>query len=412
MSTFVKIKPGPWWVVAAAALILAYSMGVRQTMGLLIPDISLSLNMLLPELSFSFAVQNLVWGAVAPIAGLLAERYGTVRVLLVGAVLYGIGLVVAALAQSGAVFFIGNALLIGLGTGATTFPLVLAAVGKRFPERNRTLALGVASAGGSLGQFVYAMTLSLAGPSLNWSGTLLLFAGSTIIVLALAWMLASETKPSAPVAGQKLFDWQQIGAALKVREYQLLNIGFFVCGFHIAFISVHMSGLVSFCGLPPDVASDSLALIGLVNIFGGVLAGWAGDRWHKPWLLTLVYWLRACLIMALMLLPKSEQLFYLFGAAMGMLWLSTVPLTSGAVAQLFGAQNLASLFGVVMFSHQIGAFFGSWASGLMFEWSGDWNLAMMISAALGLLAAAVHLPITPQRLKLQSVAAPAVQATP
>lgn len=394
----------PWWLVFAGAMVLCYSMGVRQSMGLLIPDISLSLNIMLPELSFGFAVQNLIWGAVAPVAGLMAERYGTVRVLLVGAVLYGAGLLVAAFAESGMLFFIGNAVLIGLGTGATTFPLVLAAVGKRFPEKRRTLALGVASAGGSLGQFVYAVALGQSAPLMGWSATLQLFAATTLVVLALAWMLADEKRrePQTATAPRKLFDWQQIGAAMKVREYQLLNIGFFVCGFHIAFISVHMAGVVSFCGLPPQVAADSLALIGLVNIGGGIIAGWAGDRWHKPWLLTLVYWLRACLIMALLLMPKSEALFYGFGIIMGMLWLSTVPLTSGAVAQLFGPQNLASLFGIVMFSHQIGAFFGSWLSGLTFQWFGNWEAAMLISAALGLLAAVVHLPITPKRMQEQA----------
>ena len=224
------------------------------------------------------------------------------------------------------------------------------------------------------------------------------------------WPGCWRRRSGAPLpagSAAKLFDWQQIGEALKMREYQLLNIGFFVCGFHIAFISVHMAGVVSFCGLPPEVAADSLALIGLINIGGGILAGWAGDRWHKPWLLTLVYWLRACLIMALLLLPKSEALFYGFGIAMGMLWLSTVPLTSGSVAQLFGPQNLASLFGIVMFSHQIGAFFGSWLSGLTFQWFGNWEAAMLISAALGLLAAVVHLPITPQRMKEKAALAAA-----
>ncbi|MCV6588724.1 MAG: MFS transporter [Marinobacterium sp.] len=385
-------------LIAAGALILAYSMGVRQSMGLLVPDISQALSIPLPALSFSFAVQNLVWGAVAPVAGLMAERYGTVKVLLVGALLYGFGLIVSALSQSEALFFVGNALLIGLGTGATTFPLVLAAVGKRVSEKRRTLALGITSAGGSLGQFLYAMSLGFMGNSFDWSQSLLAFAGSTVVVLALAGLLKDQPASRKMSAPERLFDWQQIAAAMKVREYQLLNIGFFVCGFHIAFITVHLAGVVSFCGLPPQIAADSMALIGLVNIVGGILVGWAGDRWHKPWLLTLIYWLRACLIMALLLLPPTETLFYGFAVLMGALWLSTVPLTSGTVAQIFGPQQLASLFGIVMFSHQIGAFFGSWLSGLMFEWYGDWQAAMLISAGLGLLAAIVHLPITPQRL--------------
>lgn len=394
-----RIKISPWWVVFAAIVILAYSMGARQALGLMLPQISQGLSVSLSELSFGFAVQNLLWGAAAPVAGVLAERFGTVRVLLGGAILYGLGLIVAAISQSGLLFFIGNAVLIGLGVGATTFPIVLAAVGKRFPESKRTFALGIASAGGSLGQFVYAVMVGQMSPVFGWSTTFLIFAATTVFVLLLSWMLAEEKKtdvdPGKPI---KIFDWNVIGQAFKMREYQLLNIGFFVCGFHIAFITVHMAGFVAYCGFLPSVASDSLALIGIVNIAGVIFIGWAGDRWHKPWLLILVYWLRACLIVLLLVLPKTETLIYVFSGLMGMLWLSTVPLTSGSVAQIFGTKNLASLFGIVMFSHQIGAFVGSWWAGLTFEWYGSYDLALIVSAALGLLAAAVHIPLTPKRM--------------
>lgn len=411
------IRVNHWWVVAAAAVILAYNMGIRLTTSLLIPDIHQDLGIAQSELAFGFAVQNLLWGAVSPVAGLMAERFGTVRVLLAGVVLYGLGLVVTALSDSGLVFFAGNAILIGVGVGASTFPLVLAAVGKRFPENKRTLALGIASAGGSLGQFGYAWGLGQMNPLIGWSDTLLVFAGTTLAAIAMVGLLADDKKTGqapADVSGDSLntggersrirqtrplFDWQAIGAAFKVRDYQLLNIGFFVCGFHVAFISVHMAGFVSFCGLPASVASDSIALIGLVNVFGSIAAGWAGDRWHKPWLLTLVYGTRTVLIILLMLLPKTYETFYLFSIVMGMLWLSTVPLTSGCIAQLFGTANLASLFGIVMFSHQIGAFFGSWWGGLLFDWYGDYSIALSVSAGLGLLAAMVHLPMTPARFK-------------
>jgi len=398
-------KIHPWWIVFAAASILAYSMGVRLALGLLVPDISQGLGVSVAEISLGFAIQNLLWGAVSPIAGMMAERYGTAKVLLAGALLYAAGLVAAAVAQSGWLFFVGNALLIGVGVGATTFPIVLAAVGKRFPVHQRTLALGIASAGGSLGQFLYALLLGSYAPGNGWADTFMLFAATTVLILAMIFLLKDDKAETASVnePRQSIFDWQAIGEAFRLREYQLLNIGFFVCGFHIAFISVHMSGFVAFCGLMPAVASDSLALIGLMNIFGVILIGWAGDRWHKPWLLVLIYWLRACLIMMLLVLPKTESLLYIFSGLMGMLWLSTVPLTSGAVAQLFGTKNLASLFGIVMFSHQIGAFFGSWWAGLTFEWYGSYDVALMVSAALGLLAAAVHLPMTPQRMNAVSV---------
>ncbi len=393
----------PWWVVLAAGIILAYNMGVRLSTGLLIPNINSDLGISQADLAFGFAIQNLLWGAVSPVAGLLAERFGTVRVLLAGALLYGLGMVLAAIAQDNMLFFIGNALLVGIGVGATTFPIVLAAVGQKFPAHKRTLALGIASAGGSLGQFGYAFILGKISPVIGWSDTFMWFAGSTLIVFALAWLLAEskqlrEERRSAQISSPtRLFDWQAIGKAIQVPEYQLLNIGFFVCGFHVAFITVHMAGFVNFCGLPSSVASNSIALIGLINVIGAITVGWAGDRWHKPYLLTLIYGLRTLLIIMLIILPPTYEVFYAFSIVMGMLWLSTVPLTSGCVAHLFGTKNLASLFGIVMFSHQIGAFFGSWWGGLLFEWYGDYSIALSLSAGLGLLAALVHLPLTPRR---------------
>ena len=396
-----KSNLNPWWVVFAGGLVLAYSMGVRLSLGLLVPDISLNLGITVSELSFSFAMQNLLWGAVSPVAGALAERYGTAKILLAGALLYAAGLVVAALAASSTMFFVGNAMLIGIGTGATTFPIVLAAVGKRFPAHKRTLALGIASAGGSLGQFLYAIFLGYLAPSQGWVSTFLVFAATTLLILGLIGLLRDGVRPArqAHDAPLRIFDWQAIAQAMKSREYQLLSLGFFVCGFHIAFITVHMSGLVAYCGLLPSVASDSLAIIGLMNIVGVILIGWAGDRWHKPGLLFVIYALRGCLILMLLTQPITDQLLYLFSGIMGMLWLSTVPLTSGAVAHLFGTKNLASLFGIVMFSHQIGAFFGSWWAGLTFEWYGSYDVALIASALLAFLAAAVHLPMTPKRMQ-------------
>lgn len=393
-----RLFANPWFVVFAGAIVLMCNMGIRQTIGLLVPDINLTLGISLTELSLGFGVQNLIWGAVSPVAGLMAERYGTARVLIAGGVFYFIGLAVAALAESSQLFFIGNSILIGIGAGATVFPIVLAAVGRHFPAQRRTLALGIASAGGSLGQFSYAVFYNQVSATFDWSEIYLLFGATLILLLMLVKPLGGD-KPKPEAMDKPLFDWQAIGQAMKNRDYLLLNVGFFVCGFHVAFLTVHMAGLVSLCGLPPAVAGDSLALIGLINVAGGVLAGWAGDRWHKPGLLILIYWSRACLIMALMLLPPSSELFYVFGALMGMLWLSTVPLTSGIVADIFGTRNLASLFGIVMFSHQIGAFFGSWFGGLSIDMFGSYDAALMLSAALGLLAAAVHLPITPQRIR-------------
>jgi len=383
-------------------------MGVRLTTGLLLPEISIDLSIPTSELAFGFGVQNLLWGAISPIAGMMAERYGTAKVLLSGAIVFIVGMFWAALTESSWGFFMANAVLIGIGVGATTFPIVLGAVGKRFPAHKRTFALGITSAGGSFGQFAYAMLLGQTDVFLDWSQIFILFGSSLLLIILACWFMrdreetyvADELDLSDDSSGPRpLFNWQAVGEAFQNRSYQLLNVGFFVCGFHIALLTVHMSGVVSYCGLPPEMASNSLAVIGLANVVGVIIAGWAGDRWHKPWLLLLIYWLRACLLMALVFIPMNSQLFYTFSVIMGVLWLSTVPLTSGAVAQLFGTKNLASLFGFVMFSHQIGAFFGSWWGGLIFDEFGSYHWALLLSAGLGVLAAAVHLPITPKKLQ-------------
>lgn len=391
-----RINAFPWGIVLAATIILACNTGIRQTTGLLLPDISLGLNIPASDVAFGFGVQNLLWGLITPFAGILAERFGTLRILLLGALAYALGLILAALSHDSTIFFISNAFIIGVGVGVTTYPIVLAAVARSTGEHNRTFALGLASAGGSMGQFLYAMSMSWLNSTFSWSQTYLLFAATTVFICVFSWFLRDppcQQRSSVQVG----FDWSVVRNAFRNRDYLLLNAGFLVCGFHIAILTVHMSGLVSYCGLPPEVASNSLALIGLVNVGGVILVGWAGDRWHKPWLLALIYWLRTALIMALILAPVSTQLFYLFSIAMGMLWLSTVPLTSGCVASIFGSRNLASLFGFVMLSHQVGAFLGSWWGGIIVEQSGSYALALMISAALGLLAAAIHLPLTPER---------------
>lgn len=436
-----KVSINPWWIVAAAFLILGCNMGVRLTTGLLLPEISVDLSIPTSELAFGFGVQNLMWGAVSPIAGMMAERYGTAKILLSGAAVFIAGMFLAAFAESSLGFFMANAVFIGIGVGATTFPIVLGAVGRHFPAHKRTFALGITSAGGSFGQFAYAMLLGQTDAFLNWSEIFMLFGGSLVLIVGACWFMRDRGGsdedsdlhiPDAPahqpqaqgfeaqarqdvssqggldnrlgenvtVKPAPLFNWQAVGEAFQNRSYQLLNVGFFVCGFHIALLTVHMSGVVSYCGLPPEMASNSLAVIGLANVVGVIAAGWAGDRWHKPWLLLLIYWLRACLLLALMFVPMNSQLFYTFSVIMGVLWLSTVPLTSGAVAQLFGTKNLASLFGFVMFSHQIGAFFGSWWGGLIFDEFGSYHWALLLSAMLGVLAAAVHLPITPKKLNL------------
>ena len=372
-------------VVICGLSILAINMGVRQSLGLFLPDLALHLKLSMNELSFGFAVQNLVWGAAAPIAGVAAERVGTARILALGGLIYALGL--AALATSGSawIYQLSNGVLVGIGVGATTYPLVLSAVSRHVSEKNQSLVLGLVSAGGSLGQFVFALITEYASNRVGWQGTLWIFAVAALMLIVLSPALRS--KPSRLCEGH-----EEKSSDLDYRFY-LLAMGFFVCGFHVAFISVHLPNLVAICGLPTGVASNSLALIGLVNVAGTILAGWLGGRYYKPYLLSGIYAARALLLIVFLLLPKTALVFYIFSLVMGVLWLSTVPLTSGAIAQFFGATKLASLFGMVMLSHQIGAFFGAWLGGIFLDHSGSYDIALIVSAGLGLFAALIHLPI-------------------
>ncbi len=379
-------------IIIAGTLILAVNMGVRQAMGLLIPNMAMELGWSMANLSFAFAVQNLVWGGFAPIAGLLAERYGTVKVLWLGAIIYALGLAGTAVTQSPWLYHASNGLLIGIGTGATTYPIVLAAVGKRVSEAKRSLLLGVVSAGGSFGQFAFALITEWSNTHYGWRLSIWLMATAIALIVLAAPALRNHATSEVTASKASI---NAASNAYRDQRLWLLAIGFFVCGFHVAFITVHLPNLVALCGLAPAVAASSLALIGLVNVIGTIGAGWLGGRFHKPYLLSGIYGARALLIIVFLFAPKTEVVFYSFSAIMGMLWLSTVPLTSGAVAQYFGTQKLASLFGLVMFSHQIGAFVGALLAGWIYDLTQSYDIAWMISAALGLLAAAIHLPLRP-----------------
>ncbi len=377
-------------IIVTGLTLLAINMGVRQSLGLFLPELAVHLQLSLNELSLAFAVQNLIWGAVSPVAGLAAERYGTARVLAVGGLIYALGLALLAVSQDPWLYHMSNGILIGIGTGATTFPLVLAAVSRHVSEQKRSLALGIVSAGGSLGQFIFALVAREASSAFGWNGALWLLALITLLLIVLSPVLRTR-----PEHHQQSNNTEPV--SLRDHRFVLLALGFFVCGFHVAFVSVHLPNLVAICGLPASIAANSMALIGLINVGGTLLAGWLGGRYHKPWLLSGIYGARALTIILFMLMPKNAFSFYLFSTLMGMLWLSTVPLTSGSLAQYFGTPKLASLFGLVMFSHQIGAFFGAWLGGLFFDLNGNYDLALMIGAGLGIFAALVHLPIRPQR---------------
>ncbi|MFD2177808.1 MFS transporter [Veronia pacifica] len=386
-----------WFIVLVAVLILAINMGLRQALGIFLPDMVSVYSMSLPSISLAFAVQNLLWGAVAPFAGIMAERHGYPKVLIAGALIYSAGTALMAVSQSPIVYHLSNGILLGIGVGATTFPIVLGAVSQYFPEKKRSLALGIASAGGSLGQFIYALAGNALNQTYGYSTTLLIFAMTVLLIPLLVMPVKPQASENAPVISSE--------PAWRGKNFILLAAGFFVCGFHVAFISVHLPNYASFCGLTSDIAANSLAIIGLCNVAGTVFAGWLGGRYYKPYLLSGIYLARAALIFAFFISPKSAESFYWFAAIMGVLWLSTVPLTSGAVAQLYGAGKVASLFGWVMFSHQIGAFVAVYSAGWIVELTGTYNIAWYLSILLGITAALIHIPInipkSPERILSQ-----------
>ncbi|PPC78966.1 MFS transporter [Pokkaliibacter plantistimulans] len=379
----------PWLVLAAGSLILALNLGIRQTMSLLIPDMLTMPTLSLSAMGLAFAIQNLIWGVASPLAGMLADRFGTARVLALGALIYAGGLVLTTYVTTAWQLNLNLGLILGLGVGATTFPLVLSAVGRAFPPEQRSRALGLASAGGSVGQFLMAPIMDSLNRHFGWQEALLLVALMALLILPCATQL--KGRPAQPAAGMSLR--QAVQQAGEHKGYWLLNLGFFVCGFHVAFIATHLPTYISLCGMSSQVSANGLAMIGLFNIFGSLTAGFLGARYRPKWLLSAIYGLRALVILLFWLAPKTPVVVLMFTAAIGFLWLSTVPLTTGTLAQIFGSTYMATLFGVVMLSHQIGAFFGAWLGGTLMDMTGSFDLMWGISIALGLMAMVIHLPV-------------------
>jgi len=381
----------PAVILFSAAVILGLNMGVRQTFGLFLEPMTLDLGISRSNFSLAIAIQNLLWGVLTPVFGILADRYGTGRCLVSGGVLYFFGIVIMALAKSALGVHIGAGVLVGIAVAACGFPMVLAAVARHFPAEKRSLALGLGSSGGSAGQFLLLPTSQIMIQDLGWVTALLILAGLSALIVPLAAALVGKPSSTPSVAEDTL--WQALHYASKQRDYLLLNAGFFVCGFHVAFIGTHLPGYAVTCNLDPFVGATSLSVIGFFNILGGVTAGFLGGKFRKNQVLSGIYLARAVVISLLLISPKTEVTLYVFAAAFGLLWLSTVPLTSGLVADIYGPKYMASLFGIVMLSHQVGAFFGAWFGGLSYDYNGSYEAVFYISVLLGLLAAALHWPI-------------------
>ncbi len=382
----------PWVVVICAAFIVTLAMGVRQAFGLFLPQMSISLGIGRESFGLAIAISNLVFGLVQPFVGALGDRYGAGRVVLAGTVLYVAGLVGAAWIASAAGLYLTFGFLVGLGLAATTFVIVLGAVGRVVPAERRGLAFGIVTAGGSLGQFLVVPGAAMLLSELGYRVALIVLAG--LVALSAVLAIGVAGKPAgAPNEGPRQSLREAVAQAAGYPGYWLLNAGFFVCGFHVAFIATHFPAYLQDQGLGLSLGATALALVGLFNIFGSYLFGLSGDFWRKNYVLSGLYAARGVVIAVFLLMPLTTASALAFAGAMGFLWLGTVPLTSGLVSVMFGVRHLSMLYGIVFLSHQIGSFFGSWAAGYYFDRDGNYDWAWTVSIGLSVLAALVHLPI-------------------
>jgi predicted MFS family arabinose efflux permease len=401
------LKKYSWLLITlAGAAILAISLGTRQTFGLFLPALTADLGISREAFALAIALQNLLWGVVQPFVGLLSDRFGAGKVIASGSLFYLAGLVTMSQAESTLALNLGAGLLVGLGMSGTGFAVVLGAVGRIVALEQRTVALAIASAGGSFGQFVMIPVGQGLLSGWDWSTAL---AGLGIVAILMAPLaIAVRNRVGGPEA---LADISAATPRLALREafshrgYKMLTAGFFVCGFHVVFIAVHLPAYLRDLGFPARTGALALTLIGLTNIFGTYCWGHFGGLFRKKHSLALLYALRSLVLLGFILAPKTEFTVIAFAVCMGSLWLGTVPLTSGLVAQLFGARFLSTLFGVVFLGHQLGAFLGAWLGGLVFDLTGSYDRVWLLAFLLSVVATLLHLGITDQRnpsLELQA----------
>ena len=380
------LRRSPLIIMLCGSIILTLAMGARHSAGLFLQPMTAAHGWSRELFSLAIAIQNLLWGMASPFAGALADRWGAARVLVGGAVLYVVGLALMAYAESGAELNIGAGLLVGAGLSGVTFSVVLGVVGRHVPPEKRSMAMGLVSAGGSFGQFAVLPLGQLLIQGLGWQAALLWVAALVALIVPLSWALADGYRPthaSGPGVGAALLE------AGRLPAFHFLFWSYFVCGFQTAFMLLHLPSFIVDAGFTPQVGMTAVALIGLFNIGGSFVFGWAGGRYPKKAMLTLIYASRAFIIGILLLLPLSLPSIYLFAALMGLVWLGTVPLTNGLVAHLFGLRNLSMLAGLVFLGHQLGSFLGAWLGGIIYDRSGSYQVAWLVAVALSVLAAAL-----------------------
>lgn len=382
----------PMVVIVAGCLIAMVGFGARSSLGLFLEPMTLERGWSRETFGLALALQNLFWGLGLPIAGALADKLGAARVIIVGAMVYALGLYLMGLVETESLLYVSAGILSGLGIAFSAFSLALAAMVKVVGPERRTIILGFGTAAGSFGQVVFSPLSQSFIQSVGWSATLTILSLIVLSMIPLAFLLPSVGSSKAVAAvDQTLRD--ALSEAFAHRGFVLLTIGFFVCGFHVAFITVHFPAYVRDVGLDPSIGAWSISLIGLFNIAGSFLAGMVGQKFSMKISLSTIYSLRALLIFILLMSPKTPLVILFFAAAMGILWLSTVPLTTGIIAQVFGIRYMSTLFGIVFLSHQIGSFIGVWLGGVLYDKTGSYDGMWWAGVALGLLAAIIHMPI-------------------
>jgi MFS family permease len=389
----VKLQPWrtPVVLIAVGCAIALIAFGPRSALGQFLTPMSFGRGWGRETFSFAIAIQNLLWGATQPFAGAIADRFGPVRVLCAGAILYSIGLAWMSVSTSVVALDLSAGVLIGFGLAGCSFPMVVGALGKLVPENWRAFAFGAGTAAGSFGQFLFSPLAHALIDAYSWQTTLLVFAGMMLLVLPLSLVLA--TPPGAASTVKLQTGKQALSEAFGHRSYVLLVLGFFTCGFQLAFVTVHLPSYLLDRGLGADIGAWTIAFIGLFNIIGSLGSGWLSGRMPKRYLLSIIYFSRALSIIAFIVFPATTTTTLIFGAVTGLLWLSTVPPTSGLVALMFGTRWLTMLFGFAFFSHQVGGFLGVWLGGLAFEATGSYNLVWWLSVFFGVASAIINLPI-------------------
>ena len=386
-------------VLVCGAAVLTMSMGIRHGFGLWLQPITQAQGWTRENFAFAIAMQNLVWGFVGIFAGMVADKFGALKVIIAGAVLYALGLVGMALANTPPLFALSAGVLIGVAQAGTTYPVIYGVIGRNVAIEKRSWAMGIAAAAGSFGQFLMVPTESFLIQNIGWQQALVVLAMAALLMAPLAWGLREPGFGAGVAVKRDQSIVQALREAFGYPSFQLLMAGYFVCGFQVVFIGVHMPSYLKDKGLSPEVAGYALALIGLANVLGTYAAGVLGQRLNKRHILAFIYLARSVAIAIFLIAPLTPMSVYVFSTVMGLLWLSTVPVTNAAVAQIFGVAHLSMLSGFVFFSHQIGSFMGVWLGGYLYDRTGSYDIVWYIAIALGIFAALVNLPVNERAIE-------------